>query len=769
MTDSAVRLSYGDSELWAVPSIHFRLMFAESVNRMAGEVRPDAVAVELGPQAAVAAAQWLRELGANSNPRTRVALPCMLGLTRPNRMIHPDHKDAALRLQQLTGRDLHEHPPELLKELLGYSSMSVLFLSPTDSIVEAVRCAIELDVPLYGVDLEETADARRPSILLRPPEPVDESQFSLAGYVQSQSGFAALGRDDTIDTRRDIVMAARLKTLLGRHRRVLYVCGLAHWNALQELLAAERPGPAEVPDVDDAGEWQRVVVHPHLAINHLDALPALAEEYERDRPHAGARRTVSVHRHGRTVFFEKLRQSYARYFRDAETTSADRHRDLDARQDFERLLANLCTIRQQTTPNLFAALAAAQGVMSDDFCKVFAEVLMEFPWASPSEFGGLPILAPSPSRTGSETRVEYVGADGRRSPHFFVQPLPGRSGIPLRAPIPWQWSPEPPPPVDPQKKTGSRSDWLPLHGYTTLLALRAVQISREQSERPKTELFEGSLHEGIDVKSTMRSSIRGDDRIYVRVAARRQRAPDKRIQAADCYPFVWILRPQQHPDLRWQFSTDRMSTTLRKHMRDVEACDRIRAELGEYPVYTALATGASRRYAALSIENCNVDQSTIYGRVDFNWGPGIERSARWLEECDYRRGPILRESPSRRELQQMYQSRHQLALMEDDWPASLVQMALPYAVRSVTVVAPDGWMLPTAVYRQAAARSVEVRVIPLSYLPANTVRDTGVLTWIPTLGRTQDGKDLPIYPEHVLRHYNEDVEKYRKLMPKGWF
>src|SRR5690348_7511913 len=108
--------------LMAVPAVHFRVAFAERVNQLCSDpqTRPDAIAVELGPQTASAAAAFLRDLG--MGPSVRKDLPCMLGLTRPNRTIRASFRPRAIQLQEITGKDLSELPPELLNEALGYSS-----------------------------------------------------------------------------------------------------------------------------------------------------------------------------------------------------------------------------------------------------------------------------------------------------------------------------------------------------------------------------------------------------------------------------------------------------------------------------------------------------------------------------------------------------------------------------------------------------------------------------------------------------------------------
>ena len=89
-------------ELIAVPAIHNRGVFAREVNYLCSdkETRPDAIAVELGPQIVCELVTWMKQLGINR--RTGTWLPCMLGLLLDNRFIHPDMGKNAMNLQKNT-------------------------------------------------------------------------------------------------------------------------------------------------------------------------------------------------------------------------------------------------------------------------------------------------------------------------------------------------------------------------------------------------------------------------------------------------------------------------------------------------------------------------------------------------------------------------------------------------------------------------------------------------------------------------------------------
>jgi hypothetical protein len=83
MTD-AIEIRMGKGRLIAVPAVHFRVAFAARVNELCRQIRPGAIAVELGPDMAAAAAQWIRELSDSGRKYNR-RLPCMLGLVKSTR------------------------------------------------------------------------------------------------------------------------------------------------------------------------------------------------------------------------------------------------------------------------------------------------------------------------------------------------------------------------------------------------------------------------------------------------------------------------------------------------------------------------------------------------------------------------------------------------------------------------------------------------------------------------------------------------------------
>ncbi|HPM87658.1 MAG TPA: hypothetical protein PKX27_06735, partial [Bacteroidales bacterium] len=246
------------SEIIGVPAIHNRAVFAREVNYLcsARETRPEAIAVELGPHIVAELVAWMKELGICR--RTGTWLPCMLGLLIENRFIHPDLAKNAMNLQENLYKPLSDISADLLKKLLYFSGKYLVALSATDSIIEAIRCSVELDIPVIGIDMDEMS--AKPDKILLVEEPV-HSSFNLQNYVSGNENHAAETRDPYVDSRREFVMAARLKRIAEIYKKILVTGGIAHWVKIKELLSDPAVRPAEILFPTLPLKLKRSVIH----------------------------------------------------------------------------------------------------------------------------------------------------------------------------------------------------------------------------------------------------------------------------------------------------------------------------------------------------------------------------------------------------------------------------------------------------------------------------------------------------------------------------
>lgn len=742
MNSIPIHIEQNGLRLDAVPAVHFRVAFAEEVNRLCSDPsrRPQAIAVELGAQTAAAAAAWLSELCAGPAASHRY-LPCMLGIAKSNRRIRASARDRAEKLQRAWGRDLHDLPPGVLREQLGYSSLSLLYLSPTDSIIEAIRCALELGLPLYGVDLEESAEANRSDSLIEDPS---RALGRIKEYVARNGLYADNHRDEEVDSRRELAMAARLKTVLARHKHVLFTGGLAHWPRLERSLreSAIKEAPAEPVSSESPPGLQRVVVHPLLAIYHMDVFPAFAGEYEQH-----VRKTASTPSAGTTwqevdiveKFSQLLTSAYKQHFAGSDSNEQlDRRiEDLDARSSFEQLMTGLSLLDQTRVPNLFTALIAAQGTMSPLFCERLADILMKFPWAKPDDFPELPVLAPAPAEPGDYLRGELLQRDGdggyrwKRGQWVYVHSLAGRSGPSVRLKVPWEWG------EIPEQYTEGDSryiyTWPPTTRLVSAMSFQALRVARAREEIRRAEPFSGSLNEGIDLKATLRAQSRGDDQIFVRDLRRQKKIEPPAANYWD--PVVWVFRPGASGG-EWDFMADPL-VDLIEYASDPDRMEAVREkkdsmieQVGfgrrsqpgdlppDYGVPPSLRVSQSIEF---SLELHGI---LLYTPPHFN---GADNCA-FAENSEYQGAPfctyasLVHAEPFPHPVREMFRKEYHLEPDVTDWPATMVRMAIPFAKRTVTVVAPDNFTLPRPVLDEALRQGKTVQMTPQSYFPRETLR-----------------------------------------------
>ena len=747
-------LAYRGHRLIGVPAVHNRAVFAEMVNRACADAatRPAAIAVELDPAAAAAVAGWLEALGVAPG---EAPLPCMLGLARQNRRIHPRFKAAALRLQQTTGRQLHELAPDLLYRELGYAPVGLLCLSPTDSIIEAIRCALELKAPLYGIDLDDpAAPAERPARHRRDPL---AARGDLAAYLRALGRQADQARDEHTDGRRELVMAARLKALLMRHDRVLFTGGLGHWASLCRLLADDGLAPAREVPQDGPVRYQRVLVHPRQALAHMDLFPRLTAAYEAARQPVTRDRARREDLDFQDQFRHCLEAAFRRYAESAG--SAESNHGLVG---YTQYLLNVCLLAQCLVPDIATALAAARSMMPGAFVQILADTLMDFDWASSARFGDLPIIGPdaatrpragqTAARSVMKTPVPESAGDQPEyadSAPFYVAPLHGDQG-PGLAECAWRWEEEPTSSTREPWRYGYNFVWPPCENLFYASIYEAINLADGGAKECRTEPFAGTLYDGIELKASLRSVISGKPQLFVKRTLKR---PLRRVvgepvapsytPTLELQPTVFIFsHPTEAPDLSWEI-----------------------LNAGTAEIYDDLSERGKRFFRATVTQGENLFIESIHYAEDVPlppemppWVRGLRRlhgsvrfgnpcvnfhqSATWLEKGRFKAAPVL-SGPWRIERAlALYRQRHHLAIDPRDWRNALILFALPYALttRRVVVVCPETFRIGTEVRREAQRRKIALFTLPLAHFPAARIeqirRQYSVMA-------AQGGKEFP--------------------------
>ncbi len=746
-------IRWENSELHAVPAIHFKSLFALEVNRICAtpETKPAAIAVELGPHTSTIVVEWLKELGCGSGKKD---LPVMLGLMKKNRFIRASLRDKVFELQREQGRDLSELPPEVLRRELGFSDQSLLCLSPTDSIIEALRGGIELGVPLFGVDLEDMADHNFKPIMV----PNLEKNETVAEYVKSAEVYADCGRDEEIDSRRELAMAARLKGLMLQHPRVLFTCGLGHWVKIRSLINDPSVKPSFITDkvpCEGKEDFRRTVVHPLLAVRHMDLFPAMTRLYQETRLSPTSNAPA-----------KKMCSDTARIFKDLIQKACNKQfikgvvndrmsKDLNSLSQFKKYLEDLCLVGHRRVPDIYITLKAAEEMgMSESFRSALAGQLMDFPWADPTAFPECGVLAPP--EDGKEGVATVHSGYDQQTVHFRSVPAPPPIHEACRLEYVW-----------PRPNGNGRSPWAkdssdfpmfawrPYDYLESHLSLKAIEAARIPHKVRQAVPFEGSMLHGIDVKSTIRAYSRDEHRVYVNKLNDEYRPVLKPLEH---YPVVFLLDPEATTSGSWT-----TTQTLNAHVGHF-IMDKKRYETSVKGGNMLVSIGYGNRGACRNRSGRSGDKYhgiTIFQPPSFDY----QQCARWAETTNYRRCPFHDDIGmySGDGLRRYYEQEHAIRFDQVPWPSAMIMTALPFARETLAVVAPAGYRIDDSVYRRANKLGIEISKVGHCEFPGIMLSKLSECYFVPVY--SEIGVPEWRYDNNIEEEMGEPQTAYRELLP----
>lgn len=754
-----------NSLLMSVPAVHHHTAFARQVHRICRDPhkRPDAIAVELGHSVVVELVDFLREL--KQGKSTKVLLPCMLGIIKRNRYIHASQSDKALMLQDYYRKPLINLPEDVLSKRLNFSKCSTLFISPADSIIEAVRCAIELDIPVYGVDLNDFARTTSQNQSLEDPQ---ISQSNLLDYCNRVMKYCDAGRDSLIDLNRETFMAAGIKYCLTKHHKVLFTCGMAHWNSIVNLLNDNSILPFAVNEIQVETEFKRIIVHPSLAASVMEIIPQVTFDYEKRRY------PVTVNeKKTNTIKPEKwirncLDTVYKEYSSKTKSGGFNQSHLFDWSDilNYEQYLFQLTALRQRKTPDLATMISSAEVMMNDHFCRLLTEKLMEVSpdWVSPKDYPDLPVIQPKRHKMinsfeqSSIKRVEMSpvkqGNSTGESEFYTSLPIPENMDIPaVEKYWIWNWQKKK---YKQELRFGNSWIWPPCESLIYGLAFKAAEISCKNTKMfNKSSVFDGSLEGGIDLKATIRSIIRGERKIYVSKLACSQEKDI--IDGSNPDPFVLIFPESQ--DLStgsWNFFT--AGFEFEQFVKDQELYDRITSKKGS--IVVSSISFDSEVPPPKHLLPMGTTMTKTHGTVMFG-NPCINarQSAIWLETTGYQCCPII-SYRTIHTLLDYYHDHFNIVVNLSNWHESLIRLAIPYAKQTVTIIAPDSFRLPELARIEAGRKKIMLNLVGYSNFSISQLEEARHRISMPTL----DSSGIHFPPEAELL-IGQTKETYFEMLP----
>jgi hypothetical protein len=766
MSHEFIKWHHYHADCYVVPAVHFSHVFALEVNSICSlpQSRPEAIAVELGPQSATAVRNWLGELGVGNE--SGKGIPVMLGLLKRNKAIRASLRQKAFDLQRETGLDLSEMPSELLLRELEFQGYSLLCLSPIDSIIEAIRCSLELKVPLYGVDLQDIPWGNYQSTLIRDPLSARENlkaYVDTVGHQESNSG------DPEIDPRRETVMAARLKGLLSQYRRILFTGGLAHWPNLQRLLANEslRPSFLNPVNVITDDKFERVIVHPVIAASFTDHFPAMIKAYETVRiPVHLSSPGIDGKEEGfsaEATFESLLQRAYRSYFLPKKKRNhvSPWWQDLRDLPLFEDHLMKYSLLSHQLVPDLASTLSTARVMMSRGFFKSLLGNLFNFPWVKPNQYPDYPMLIPTPSEDNDLLSVQLMFNGELRGKRFFISS--GIGGVPyanaLGLKFDWRMRREK------ERQLGLSHTWRPWDFLISSLAIRAVEQSQGHYLKKESAPFEHSLLEGLDLKTTLRAYARGEETMFVFDHVQKTYRPD--LQPGPGFPVVWILEPGDHKGATFNALYEDCSW-MEKYVEDKEALRRVVNQEGHMMIaligYGHLHFPSEASKKNTDIRSDRYNGILLYQPIHFD----KRQFAYWAEWSRYQRNPFSDvgyiDPQDSYGLTSLFEKRLGMSLKDIRWETALILFGLSFAQERMAVIGPRDYQIEAIVYKKAREFGVEVRRVPLSIFTAEELEKMQVNHMTPAREYCPEC----IFDESVEKTLGEVQTANRDLVPPKW-
>ncbi|MGE3840289.1 MAG: hypothetical protein AB7I50_01755 [Vicinamibacterales bacterium] len=475
---------YRDTQLYAVPSIHSRLVFAQFVLEACARMPFDVIAVEL-------------PLSYNSGDTLETI--AVMG-PYPGFLAQPS-KDAG--------------------------PLVVTPITPADSIVSAVRCPHLLQnqwpswrPQVVAID-NEFAPARRPPTRFVAPDDYEVRLIGLEAYCRRWRDAWKNGRDEAVDGPREKLMASRLVHFLAQGLSVLFVCGAAHWSPIETLLdQGIAPADSARPRTDRGNVPQRFAARldPALAWlwGWLDDIPQVVWSFEK------------AAQAGEPASFDKAACEKTLLRAGIEAArQVDMPLSARALVTMERLYTSRLGLEARWTsqldPHIVDVARSCVSTKYADFLKLF---LCEYPAAPPD---GIP-----EATFDVEGDRVWLVIDGRRFP---CRPREGNWDTGRRLPLP----------VAPKLTPRERALLESKHVYRdspaeALLHNRLIRHARDvahaEGHQPRTRRWDGTLGLGLDSRRTIRAMAAGERACFVR-----HRGPGTLVHApCDGFcPVVWIF------------------------------------------------------------------------------------------------------------------------------------------------------------------------------------------------------------------------------------
>lgn len=404
----------------------------------------------------------------------------------------------------------------LLLDEEGEESHAFLSVEPTDALIEAVRTAKEMGLPVELIDLDmESYPMERDPL----PDTFAMGELGYHGFVETYLKHAP-ARQHPEDERRETMMAHALQQLSRNGTRIACVLGAAHVHGVMARMAQPQPRPMA------RSRSRRIRLYNWSLKSSMECMaeaPYLAAAYERWRTtlpgggtwpaegEAGPGREASpppvVHQKwggiDREIESEKMLREAAEAYQEHYLEEIN-PRQLERLGTFAKKYAR---VDQMMVADLFHLVTAARGVVDDDLAYEVWDLTSNYPWQDGS--GLIPTI-------DLEETAAYVKGRKltlhrkirRRRPQ--LKKFSRRKRLRERHGESWKsdWSG--------MSICSHQPEDLVIEDYGRYLRHKAASML--SSERSRVEPFQVSLKDGVDIRETLRNW--HEKKLYVREEGR---------------------------------------------------------------------------------------------------------------------------------------------------------------------------------------------------------------------------------------------------------
>ncbi|MHA1799564.1 MAG: hypothetical protein ACTSVY_14045 [Candidatus Helarchaeota archaeon] len=307
----------------AIPSFHSRIQFAIEVRKAFFKIKPDLITVEL-----------------------------------------PD----ALKDKVIEGIMRLPYISIIGYEELGHRKISYVPIDPGDSIIEGIRLGIENNVPVKFIDLD-VVRYRQKAYDIKWLNEYMIQKIGLEKYYSALSNFVKKSNPGTKDYNRERYMASRLKVLMKKHEKILFILGMAHWKRIRGFL--ER----NIKDVKQSVERENIEVF-NLSKKSfrevLRELPYITYLYELSREKTKKSTEYFDKLEGFKTIYLEAKNNYYKEF--GENISVH---DMKMIMQFAR---NYGFVEDSLVPNLYHLVISAKAIHDDDYAGEVYDLAISYPF-----------------------------------------------------------------------------------------------------------------------------------------------------------------------------------------------------------------------------------------------------------------------------------------------------------------------------------------------------------------------------------------------------